>query len=81
MINTVPPGEDPDTGAVTLNSEQHHRLLGSGDMLGSRDNEDDYVTSIEFNECVERGGLLGYTTDSLFVFVTFCETAKPSYIG
>ena len=63
MINTVPPGEDPDTGAVTLNSEQHHRLLGSGDMLGSRDNEDDYVTSIEFNECVERGGLLGYTRD------------------
>jgi hypothetical protein len=32
-------------------------MLGSGDMLGSRDNEDDYVTSIEFNECVERGEL------------------------
>ena len=57
----MPTGEDPDAGPVTLNSEQHHSMLGASDMLGprdmlgSRDNEDDYVTSIEFNECDERG--------------------------
>ncbi|XP_063681817.1 uncharacterized protein LOC134816754 isoform X1 [Bolinopsis microptera] len=67
----MPPGEDPDTGAVTLNSEQHHRLLGSGDMLGSRDNEDDYVTSIEFNECVERG-LFCREADSMPVIHYHC---------